>query len=669
MRHSRLSSQSLLLLTLFLLITPQVLATDELYDYNRLTLNLHLENVVSVTPSSNQARVEELVAELLWWPRNSYRQTVEQLVTNPVSTSEGDARRFIWHHPSLGDHHFSLDAQVKTTDQPLPVTEHIPFPIESLPATLTPYMLPSKLIDTNEDIEAQALALAAGKDDLFQVVYSVADWVTTNIKYNLSSIAATASEPSSWVFANREGVCDEMTSLFISMLRTLNIPARFVSGVSYTNLPEFAEPWGGHGWAEVWFPNVGWVPFDVTYGTYGYVDATHIKLQESVDAGQNSVDFSMTARDANLLTRSLDMRVRVLQKWKLQHEPFSVTLTPFAQSVSTQSYQLITATVKNNLAQYVSARLQLARTRNLELFGSLTRNVLLKPKETKKLFFLLRTEGLEPGFRYTFPVELYAGFRKVASTSFTAEAGAPQYDRSTFEQYLTTATKERPYTQVALSCSPSPSKARVGEEVTIRCILTNEGDARLQAVEACIAQECRRLDLAPSPGNTTAEFSSKFSCASPGVKSILTTTSNRIMSVAAITTYTCLDEAKVVISNLTAPTSLAYDERGTISFTLRRESESLPVNLTVAVLHDNFRQEWTVERLSTPQRFTLSLDGSQLDLRDNKVTVRVAYFDELGKEQETERSLEIAPRDFTTLQKVSVALQNIERWLENLIKV
>ena len=72
------------------------------------------------------------------------------------------------------------------------------------------------------------------------------------------------TEPATWVYDNRQGVCDELTGLFISMLRELGIPARFVSGVSYTNLPEFAKPWGGHGWAEVWFPDVGWVPFDVT---------------------------------------------------------------------------------------------------------------------------------------------------------------------------------------------------------------------------------------------------------------------------------------------------------------------------------------------------------------------------------------------------------------------
>jgi transglutaminase-like putative cysteine protease len=94
------------------------------------------------------------------------------------------------------------------------------------------YTSPSEKIDINDDIKKQAEKLAAGEDDLYVVVFKLADWVNSNIAYNLSSATSEATLPSSWVLANKYGVCDELSNLFISMCRSLGIPARFVSGIA-----------------------------------------------------------------------------------------------------------------------------------------------------------------------------------------------------------------------------------------------------------------------------------------------------------------------------------------------------------------------------------------------------------------------------------------------------
>ena len=64
------------------------------------------------------------------------------------------------------------------------------------------------------------------------------------------------------------------------MLRAVGVPAKFVSGVAYTDSPLFTERWGGHGWAEVYFPEIGWVAFDPTFGEFGWIDVGHIKNEE-----------------------------------------------------------------------------------------------------------------------------------------------------------------------------------------------------------------------------------------------------------------------------------------------------------------------------------------------------------------------------------------------------
>ena len=60
-------------------------------------------------------------------------------------------------------------------------------------------------------------------DDLFIVVYKLAEWVKTNVNYDLSTLTASVSQKASWVLDNKEGVCDEITNLFIALSRALGI--------------------------------------------------------------------------------------------------------------------------------------------------------------------------------------------------------------------------------------------------------------------------------------------------------------------------------------------------------------------------------------------------------------------------------------------------------------
>ncbi|MBR9693361.1 transglutaminase domain-containing protein [Candidatus Woesearchaeota archaeon] len=651
-------------LLLFLLPLLVAAAPDQdLYEFDHLTLRLQLENELSIVPESGSWRVDSVQADLSWYPRYSYRQTVEDIVTQPPASLEEAVYQYTWTKPRQTTLDFSHTSLIKTSDLALPVRAKVVFPISSLPADIAWYTQEAELIDTNEDIMRKAYQLAAGKDDLFEVVYTVADWVTTNIEYDLKSIAANANEPSSWVMENREGVCDEMTSLFISMLRSLGIPARFVSGVSYTNLPEFAEPWGGHGWAEVWFPETGWVPFDVTYGTYGYVDATHIKLKDALDAGGSSVEFTMLSRDANLITKSLNIDVQVREKRKEQQDLFSVTLEPFEDAIGLDSYNLITATVKNNKAYYVSTRLQLARTENLELLDSHERNILLKPYATTKLHYILKTKQLSPGFYYDFPVKIYAGFREMASASFGARNGQPAYGKSFFSEYLSVTENEKPYNDDAsLACVANPEALHLDQNVKIDCELTNKGNTAFTLVQACIDKECTRLEVAPGEKET---FSMTTSCENAGVKTLIATAKSRQVSLFALAHYECVDEAKIELIELTHPDSLGFDEHEEIVFTVRKKSETLPKNVDISITHDNFAQSWHLDEFLQPQKFSLGIRGESLDLKNNDVTVKVSYEDKLGQRYDETETFTIEPKNFSFGQKLQIRLLNIERWIQN----
>jgi hypothetical protein len=77
-----------------------------------------------------------------------------------------------------------------------------------------------------------------------------------------------------FLFEDQRGVCEHYVSSMVVLLRTLGIPARFVVGYGsgdYNALSGYytVRANDAHAWTEVYFPDVGWVPFDPTPGWNG----------------------------------------------------------------------------------------------------------------------------------------------------------------------------------------------------------------------------------------------------------------------------------------------------------------------------------------------------------------------------------------------------------------
>jgi transglutaminase-like putative cysteine protease len=70
------------------------------------------------------------------------------------------------------------------------------------------------------------------------------------------------------VLRDRRGVCQDFAHLQIAALRSLGLPARYVSGYLRTHPPEGQERKIGadasHAWLAVWVPEHGWVDLDPT---------------------------------------------------------------------------------------------------------------------------------------------------------------------------------------------------------------------------------------------------------------------------------------------------------------------------------------------------------------------------------------------------------------------
>ena len=75
--------------------------------------------------------------------------------------------------------------------------------------------------------------------------------------------ATTIGTPVDEVLALRRGVCQDFAHLMIACLRSLGLPARYISGYLRSDA-DFEGDGASHAWVSVWCPVFGWKDFDPT---------------------------------------------------------------------------------------------------------------------------------------------------------------------------------------------------------------------------------------------------------------------------------------------------------------------------------------------------------------------------------------------------------------------
>jgi transglutaminase-like putative cysteine protease len=89
--------------------------------------------------------------------------------------------------------------------------------------------------------------------------------------FRYDSTVTDATTPVDRVFEMRAGVCQDFAHVAIAAMRSLGLPARYVSGYLLTEPPPGKERLIGadasHAWFSVWAPPFGWVDLDPTNDT------------------------------------------------------------------------------------------------------------------------------------------------------------------------------------------------------------------------------------------------------------------------------------------------------------------------------------------------------------------------------------------------------------------
>jgi transglutaminase-like putative cysteine protease len=630
-----------------------------------MTARVRIENTVEFMPAGPQYRISEATGRLTWFPRDTWLQDVTNFQTIPSSRADDESVVFGWETPARTEK-ITVIADVATRNAVVPVRTRVPFPLEDVPSSYSQYLAPGEITDTSDDIQALAQELAAGSTDAYEVVYRLADWTTTNVEYSLESVGQPASKKATQVLATRTGKCDELTALFISMNRALGIPARFVAGYAYTNSPRFTNEWGGHGWAEVWLPGQGWIPFDVTYGEYGFLDAGHITLKTWHDAQETSIEYSATGRDFELRTRPLEISIEPTAMTSRTQTAIRLDLDTPHEAVGFGSAVLIRARVQNLRDYYVATRLDLAKTTSTDLLSSDYHNVLLGPRESKTIPFLVQiSDDLERGYRYEFPFRLRSRLGEDATITINVRESAPRYDRSSYAPELASLqqkSQRAPDSPLTVLCSSV--LGYLGDALEHECkVHSKTGAAPTSLVYVRCATAC------PStPRAVEGAAGSQALALRAGEFHVQSTSDTAGVSTH---TYAATDGTHVTTFYATAtrhnaPTvtiTLAAPETGTVSDAIQAVAtvgtDTIVYNVTLRAHVQRTTSESQLAALERQHEMTFVIPGRALRPGDNTLTVTLDGVDALGSPVTSSATASIALEDVGIFTR-------IEFWLSDL---
>lgn len=152
-----------------------------------------------------------------------------------------------------------------------------------------PHQIASNYLQLPETLPDRVYQLAAdiivGEETQYDQAVAIERYFSReNFSYQTEDVPYPAIEQDyvdQFLFETQYGYCDNFSTSMVVLLRTVGIPARWVKGFSSgeqiadlsTDSQELyryeIKNSNAHSWVEVYFPNIGWIPFEPTIGLNG----------------------------------------------------------------------------------------------------------------------------------------------------------------------------------------------------------------------------------------------------------------------------------------------------------------------------------------------------------------------------------------------------------------
>ncbi|WP_188207172.1 transglutaminaseTgpA domain-containing protein [Alkalibacillus aidingensis] len=218
---------------------------------------------------------------------------------------------------SLVDHEATLldsgyEIAGRKPDFPINSMKEVPSSSEEVPKETylqLPESLPDRVGELAEDIIADV------DDNRYDQAKAIEEYFSDEgFVYETSDVAVPSDDEDyvdQFLFDTQRGYCDNFSTAMVVMLRSLDIPARwakgFTGGDRAYNQDVFPDAGANvyeiqnnnaHSWVEVYFDDIGWVPFEPTVGFQNQADfATGESIEDILD--RNEEDY-LEAPDANV---------------------------------------------------------------------------------------------------------------------------------------------------------------------------------------------------------------------------------------------------------------------------------------------------------------------------------------------------------------------------------
>jgi transglutaminase-like putative cysteine protease len=294
----------LLLLAALLSILPATIRGENyvLRGTQTSRINYSLTQRLVPTPGTRSLVISTVVPVSFQSP--TYNQEIQNLAINfsptPSKREEKTDRRgnkvivVTWTNPAS-----AITAKVSLTArnwvQLNPLATSAPFPLGAIDPAVKDYLLPTAQAPAEDArIRTKAAELTRGVKTEFDAVQRILSWVIDHTTYVLRPPQYHAT----YTFETGKGNCQNYSHLAAALMRAVGIPVRIVNGVtlkrSYDARMEYGKltfgmAQGRHSWIDVYFPDLGWVPFDPQQSQL-FTSNRYLRIEVGIDNNETSQD-------------------------------------------------------------------------------------------------------------------------------------------------------------------------------------------------------------------------------------------------------------------------------------------------------------------------------------------------------------------------------------------
>ncbi|HET7535525.1 MAG TPA: transglutaminase family protein, partial [Candidatus Didemnitutus sp.] len=167
------------------------------------------------------------------------------------------------------------------------------------------YLQPSTYVDVNADLTRLARDVTSGEAGAWHAAQLLLEYV--HREFNYQPATTNSHTHMREVLQTRAGVCQDFSHVMLGLCRSLQLPARYVSGYLFNGPTEQLKgAQASHAWVEVFLANLGWLGLDPTNNQI--VAGRHVK----VAVGRDYADvppIKGTYRGTGKRTLSVDVLV------------------------------------------------------------------------------------------------------------------------------------------------------------------------------------------------------------------------------------------------------------------------------------------------------------------------------------------------------------------------